>query len=251
MSTPRSTPKDDTAVDRAVDLDPGPPRRSRGDRGLTSSTVAGIPETGIFVPDMGTNARTSKLADALFTPVQQRVLGLLYGQPDRRFQSAEIIRLARSGTGAVHRQLGRLAASGLVTTSRAGNQKYYQANRDAPVFRDLHGLVAKTVGLVEPLRQALAPLTDQIVAAFVHGSVARGTERAGSDIDLLVVSDTLDHASLYQALASAERQLERPINPTLLTTEDWDRKRGTDDSFVARISAGPRLTVLGPDDDLR
>ena len=197
---------------------------------------------------MGTaKRRTRNLAGALFTPVQQRVLGLLYGQPDRRFQSAELIRLARSGTGAVHRQLARLAAAGLVTTSHAGSQKYYQANPDAPVFHELHGLIAKTVGLVEPLRQALDPLADQIVTAFVYGSVARDTDHAASDVDLMVVSDTLDHATLYEALAPAERYLARTINPTLLTTTEWQSKRERDGSFAARISKGPRLTVIGTD----
>jgi DNA-binding MarR family transcriptional regulator len=109
----------------------------------------------MVVPIMGTNDDRGSLADALFTPVQQRVLGLLFGQPERRFQSAEIIRLAKSGTGAVHRQLQRLAQAGLVTVTPSGNQKHYQARRDTPVFDELHGLIVKTVGIVEPLRVAL------------------------------------------------------------------------------------------------
>src|SRR5688572_4801763 len=117
----------------------------------------------MIVPDMGSHStRQIKLADALFGPVQQRVLGLLFGQPDRRFQSAEIIRLAKGGTGATHRQLERLAAVGLVTVTRTGNQKHYQAKRDSPVFPELHGLIVKTVGIVEPLREALASHADSI-----------------------------------------------------------------------------------------
>jgi predicted nucleotidyltransferase len=199
---------------------------------------------------MGTTPpHSSAAADALFTPVQQRVLGLLYGQPERRFQSAEIIRLAGSGTGAVHRQLSRLAAAGLVTTARVGSQKYYQANAGSPVFAELHGLIAKTVGLVEPIRQALAPYSEQIATAFIYGSIARGTEGSGSDVDLMIVSDTLDHATVYDALAPAERLLARSVDPTLLTTEEWERRLATDDSFVARLSVGPRLAVLGESED--
>jgi hypothetical protein len=111
----------------------------------------------------------------LFTPVQQRVLGLLFGQPDRRFQSGELIRLAASGTGAAHRLLTRLADSGLITVERVGNQKHYQANRASPVFDELHGLIIKTSGLIAPLRTALEPLAKRIRAAFVYGSVAKGT----------------------------------------------------------------------------
>lgn len=188
------------------------------------------------------------MASALFTPVQQRVLGLLFGQPERRFQSAELIRLAGSGTGAVHRQLQRLAKAGLVIVSREGNQKYYEARRDAPVFPEVHGLIVKTVGVVEPLRTALAPVAKLIDRAFVFGSVAKGNERAGSDLDLLVVTDDLAYADVYSALASAERVLDRRINPTVFTREEWKRKRARHDSFAARVTAQPRLFVIGRDD---
>lgn len=191
----------------------------------------------------------SAVAAALFTPVQQRVLGLLFGQPDRRFQSAELIRLAGSGTGAVHRQLQRLADAGLVDVTRDGNQKYYAARKDAPVFRELHGLVVKTVGVVEPLRAALTPVADEIDLAFVFGSVAKGRERAGSDIDLLVVTDRLAYADVYSALADAERTLARTINPTVFTRAEWKKKRARHDSFVARISKQPRLFLIGSGDD--
>lgn len=191
----------------------------------------------------------SAVASALFTPVQARVLGLLFGQPERRFQSAELIRLAGSGTGAVHRQLQRLERAGLVTVSRDGNQKYYAARKDAPVFPELHGLVVKTVGIVEPLRAALAPIADEIALAFVFGSIAKGSERAGSDIDLLVVTDKLAYVDVYSALAPAEQTLGRTINPTVFTRAEWKKKRARHDSFAARITAQPRLFVIGSDDD--
>lgn len=190
------------------------------------------------------------LAGALFTPVQRRVLGLLFGQPERRFQSAELIRLADSGTGAVHRQLQRLASAGLVEATRDGNQKYYQARKDGPIFPELHGLVVKTVGLAEPLRAALEPLADQVELAFVYGSVAKGTDRAGSDVDLLVVSDTVGYPELYEALEDAERALARPVNPTLLTREEWLRRSGERDSFVRRVAGGARLWLIGSERDL-
>ena len=201
---------------------------------------------------MGTSDKPSHagLVAALFTPVQARVLGLLFGQPERRYQSAELIRLAQGGTGAVHRQLARLADAGLVTVTRSGNQKHYQARRDSPVFHELHGLVVKTVGLVEPVRQALWDLRRDIRAAFIYGSVAKGTDRATSDIDLMVISDALDYTALYAALAQAEAALGRRINPTVMTRRDWKRKRASADSFVKRISAARRVFVFGSDDDL-
>ncbi len=200
---------------------------------------------------MGTispKAPRSAVAAALFTPVQQRVLGLLFGQPERRFQSAELIRLAGSGTGAVHRLLQRLAAAGLVVVTRDGNQKYYAAQGQSPVFQELHGLILKTIGVVDPLRSALASLADRIDRAFVFGSVAKGTERAGSDIDLLVVTDDLAYADVFDALVPAEQTLGRTINPTVFTRAEWKRKRSRSDSFAARITAQRRLFVIGSDD---
>lgn len=191
----------------------------------------------------------SAIAAALFTPVQQRVLGLLFGQPERTFQSAELIRLAGSGTGAVHRQLQRLEKAGLVAVSRRGNQKYYAAQKDAPVFPELHALIVKTVGLVEPIRAALAPVAGEISLAFVFGSVAKGRENAGSDIDLLVVTDELAYADIYSALAPAERTLSRTINPMVFTREEWKKKRARRNSFAASIAAQPRLFVIGSDHD--
>lgn len=190
------------------------------------------------------------LADALFSPVQQRVLGLLFGQPQRRFQSAEIIRLARSGTGAVHRCLTQLAEAGLVTVTRSGIQKHYQANRTSPVFPELHRLIVKTVGVVGPLRQALAPMARKIDAAFVYGSMAKRTETARSDIDLMVITDTLTYPDVFEAVQSAERALARPVNPTVLTLTEWRAKRAQGGSFAARVARGSRLFVIGSDDDI-
>ena len=219
---------------------------------MTTARVTGVPELGMIIPEMGTTASKPRtgLADALFTPVQQRVLGLLFGQPDRRFQSAEIIRLAKGGVGAVHRQLGRLAETDLVTVTRSGNQKHYQARRDSPVFDELHSLIVKTVGVAEPLRQALARKARAIRAAFVYGSVAKGTDRARSDIDLMVISDSLRYSDLFEALQAAEAVLGRTVNPTVMTVAQWRAKRARADSFVARIAGQSRVFVIGSDDDL-
>lgn len=190
------------------------------------------------------------LADALFTPVQQRVLGLLFGQPERRFQSAEVIRLVDSGTGATHRQLERLAASGLVRVTTEGRQKFYRANPESPVFEELVGLVRKTVGLAGPLRKALEPLADRIRAAFIYGSVASGTDRAGSDIDLMVVTDDVDYPTLFDALKDVGQDLGRAVSPRRMTVEEWQERAARPDSFVARLSERPRLFVLGSEDEL-
>jgi len=203
---------------------------------------------GRIIPEMGMKRaapRTGGLAGALFTPVQQKVLGLLFGQPERSFGSSELIRRAGSGTGAAHRQLLRLEQAGLVRVTRIGNQKHYQADRESPVFAELRGLVVKTVGLVEPLRAALAPFARKIAIAFVFGSVAKGTEKAGSDLDLMVVSDELGYADVYAALQETEEILGRTINPTVWTLAEWRRESRKKDSFARRVASQPRIFVIG------
>lgn len=215
-----------------------------------------VPFLGMIIPKMGTDNRAhapialTGIAGVLFTPVQQRVLGLLFGQPERRYQGNELIRLAGSGTGAVHRMVTRLAQAGLVTVERVGNQKHYQANRQSPVFEELRGMIAKTAGLAIPLREALVPLAKGIDAAFVYGSLAKGTDRAGSDVDLMVISRRLAYADVYEALQKAEAALGRTINPNLMTPRDWRAKRAERDSFASRVAAQPKIFVIGSENEL-
>jgi predicted nucleotidyltransferase len=131
-----------------------------------------------------------------------------------------------------------------------GNQKHYQANRACPAFAELRGLIVKTVGVVEPLRRALTAKPRDLRAAFVYGSVAKGTDKAGSDIDLMIISDRLGYQEVFEALQPAEGVLARPVNPNVMSLAEWRAKRAKKDSFAARIAAQPRLFVIGSDDDL-
>lgn len=209
-----------------------------------------IPIMGTTVSQSSSATAPSSVADVLFSPGQQRVLALLFGQPKRRYQSAEIIRLADSGTGSVHRLLKRMAAAGMVTVDKVGNQKHYQANPASPVFDELTSLVRKTVGLRAPLQAALAPFEARIATAFVYGSIAKGTENAGSDIDLMVIADELDYSELFGAMPDAEALLARPVNPNLMTRAEWQGKRAVSDSFAARIASQPKLFIIGDENDL-
>lgn len=190
-------------------------------------------------------------ADALFPAVRQRVLAVLFGSPDRSFYANELIALARSGTGAVQRELASLLAAGLVTVRDQGNQKHYQANAASPVFAELRGLVLKTVGLADVLRAALAPLGDQVAAAFVYGSVARQQDTAASDVDVLIVSDALGYAEVFGALEGAAQTLGRTINPTLYTRAELARRRAQDNAFVTRVLDQPRIWLMGDEEVLR
>lgn len=189
------------------------------------------------------------VADALFTKVQQRVLGVLFGNPDRSFYANEIIALAQTGTGAVQRELARLRASGLVTVEQIGRQKHYQANRAAPVFEELRGLVLKTIGLADVLRAALEPLEDQIFAAFVYGSVAKGSDSADSDIDLMVISDDLTYADIFGALEPAAVRLGRAINPTVYSRTEINKRIRGKNPFLTGVLAQEKIWVVGTQED--
>ena len=185
------------------------------------------------------------LADALFSSTQQRVLGLLFGQPERSFFAREIIELLGAGSGAVQRELKKLAESGLLEVSRVGNQKHYQANPGSPIYAELSALVRKTVGLAKPLREALEPARSTLELALVYGSVARGEEVASSDIDLLLVSDTLTLEEVYRLLAKTEQSLGRKINPTLYTPEEFHRRRHERSPFLKRVLASEPMVLIG------
>jgi len=189
-------------------------------------------------------------ADALFTKTQQRVLAVLFGQSDRSFYANEIIGLAASGSGAVQRELARLEAATLVTVRRIGNQKHYQANRDAPIFGELRAIVLKTFGVADVLRTALQPLWPTIELAFVYGSLAKGGEHAGSDVDLMVVGSVASNGQLLEALISAQAQLGRAVNPTLYTPSEFAQRIEDGRSFIMRILDQPKIFVKGAEHDI-
>ncbi len=210
---------------------------------------------------MGTNQRqriseaaalyaNTNLADALFTATQQRVLGCLFGEPGRTFSISELIQTTGAGSGAVQREVARLAGSGLLLMEPLGNQKRYRANPDAPIHDELIAIVHKTFGLAGPLREALAPLADRLHVAFVYGSVAKGSDTASSDIDLMLVTDDLTYPEVMTALHPLIEHLGREINPTLYTRADLRKRIDAGNSFITRVLAQPRIWLIGGEHDL-
>lgn len=203
---------------------------------------------GIIIPFMGINK--INISNALFSRAQQQVLGLLYSQPDKDFYTNEIIRLSKSGTGAVQRELSKLTAAGLITLKQIGNQKHYQANRANPLFSELRSVVIKTFGLADIIRDAINPITKQIHTAFIYGSIAKQEDTATSDIDLMVISDTLSYAELFKLLEETEIQLGRKINPTFYTQSEWIKKYKGGNHFVTNLIKQPKIFLIGTDDEL-
>ena len=191
------------------------------------------------------------LGDALFAGTRQRVLGLLFGRPGRSYYANELIRLAAGGSGAVQRELERLAQSGLVTVRPIGNQKHFQANPESPIFAELCSVAQKTFGLADPLRAALAPLAKRIDAAFVYGSVAKRQDTASSDIDLLIVADKLSYADLLVALEPVASAIGRQLNPMILSRRELAQRVKVRSSFITRLLAQPKIWLIGAEDDIR
>jgi predicted nucleotidyltransferase len=189
-------------------------------------------------------------ADALFGKVRQRVLGLLFGRADRRFYQQDVVRAVGAGTGAVQRELAALVEAGLVTRSRDGNRVYYQANQSAPVFPELRGLMLKTVALAEVVREALAPLADRILSAFIYGSLAAGFERLDSDVDLVVIGE-VSLREVVGALADAQEALGREINPVVYSPQEIEERLARAEGFISRVVNGPRIVLLGDENVLQ
>jgi predicted nucleotidyltransferase len=209
-----------------------------------------VPDLGSIFPIMGTMPYAVSLSNALFSKVQQRVLALIFTHPERSFYTSDIVRHVHSGVGAVERELSKLERSGLVSVERIGNQKHYRANQAAPIFEELRGLVEKTVGLAEPIKKSFEPYADTIKTAFIYGSVARETDTAHSDIDIMVIGDDLNYSDLYTAAQRAEAKLRRKVKPLFLSMKEWERRASDRGSVASKISGSPKIFIIGSEKDL-
>jgi predicted nucleotidyltransferase len=185
------------------------------------------------------------LASALFAPAQSKIVEWIFGMPARAFHLNELMRLTGLGSASVQREIGRLFDVGLVTDERIGNVRRVRANPSSPVFAELTSLVQKTLGVVPAIAEALLPLADRIEFAAVYGSIAKRSEHAESDVDVMIMSDTLSFAEAMAALAAVQDRLSRVINPTIYTSAEFAARRAQPDSFVNRVLVRPYDVVAG------
>ena len=185
------------------------------------------------------------LASALFTDSQSRLFSWLFGQPQRAYHLNELRRLTGLGSASLQRELNRLAEAGLVDALAVGNMRRFQANSQSPVYAELVALTRKTLGTVPVLRDALVSLQPALQAAWVYGSVAKQTDTANSDIDVMLVGNGLLLGQVLTCLEPAEAQLGRKINPSCYSPQEFERRRAEPDSFVNRVLSQPILALLG------
>lgn len=190
-----------------------------------------------------------RIASSLFPKSRRAILGLLHSRPDRAFYLREIVDLTGLGVGHVQRELRRLTEGGIILRRPQGRHVYFQANQQCPVYAELRGLVTKTVGAAGVLREALAPLANRILAAFVYGSVARGEEQAVSDLDVMVIGD-VTFAEVVDAVRSAEPTVCRNVNPTVYPPDEFFRKLAARHHFLTSVLKADKVPVIGDVNEL-
>jgi uncharacterized protein len=193
---------------------------------------------------MSTQSPVSPLSEALFSRNRRAVLGLLYGHPDRAFYLRQVVRMARGGHGAIQRELKSLATAGIVRRTVRDKQVYFQANADCPVFEELKALIVKTAGVADVLRAALAPLGDRVQIALIYGSMAAARQKAGSDVDVLVVGDVA-FREVAAALVDTQSQLGRDVNPTVYTPDEFRSKLSAGHHFLTSVLHRETVFLIG------
>ena len=199
---------------------------------------------------MGTKHLGPRFSPTLFGKTRQAVLALLYGHDKESFYLRQIVRAVSLGQGTVQRELAHLPAAGLLIRTRQGNQVYYQANRNAAVFSELKSLLVKTAGVADVLRSALSTHSDRIQVALLYGSVAAGTDRATSDIDLLVVGK-VSFGDVAEAVSTAQERLQREVNPSVYSPEEFRKKLLAGHHFVKQVFQGSKVFLIGSEHELK
>lgn len=185
------------------------------------------------------------MSGALFSEAQSRVLRWVFGFPDRSFHLSELRRLTGLGSASLQRELRRLAEAGLVSSEPVGNQRHFRANASSPIYDELIALTRKTLGVQPMLREALQALGSEVISAWVYGSVAKQSETAQSDVDVMLVGENLTLNRILEVLLPLEKELGRKINPTCFTPAEFKRRLRDPDSFVNRVLAQPILPLIG------
>lgn len=190
------------------------------------------------------------LADFLFGAYRRDVLALLWMHPDESFHVREIARITGRPANTLYRELRALGEAGLLIRRQVGNQVHYRANTTCPIFEELRGILRKTAGVADVLREALAPNTSKVDLAFVYGSIASGEEHTGSDVDVLLIGK-IGFEEAVRALSPAQQALRREINPHVYTASELRRKLSETQGFIKRVLEGPKIFLIGDADDLR
>lgn len=198
---------------------------------------------------MSTTIEHSRLSKTLFGKTRRAVLSILYSHREESFYLRQLVRITGIGLGAMQRELKQLTEAGIIRRSRIGRQIFFQANTDCPIFKELRDIVIKTIGVGDVLRSALVPLAERIQLAFIYGSIARGEETRGSDLDVLVVGD-LTFAEIVSAISPLQEMLSREINPSVYPLNELRSKISEGHHFISTVLEAPKIYIIGDNNEL-
>ena len=181
--------------------------------------------------------------------LRAKVLAWLLCHSDERYFVRQLESILGEDSTNLSRELAQLAELGILVSQTEGRQKYYQADRQCPIFPELQGLAIKTMGVADVVKSALTSLADRIQVAFLYGSFAQGEPRADSDVDVMIVGD-VRFTEVVSALAEAQQKLGREVNPTVYPPAEFREKAAADHHFIKAVLRGPKILLIGDEDDL-
>lgn len=189
------------------------------------------------------------LSTLITSKTRVKILTLFLTRPDERFYFKNLIERLQVPPSVLHSELKKFENIGLLKSQKEANVLFYSINKNFSLYPELKGIIFKTVGLADYLRESLKKLGN-IRAAFIYGSVAKNLEDVKSDIDLMVIGD-VDMDNLSDAVSKAEDALSREINFTTFDTSEWKNRVAKKQSFVMDVIKNPKIFLIGNEDDIR
>lgn len=190
----------------------------------------------------------TSLSDALFNKTKQKVLGIMFVQPDRELHMREIARMSKVTVSSIQRELELLTKAGILLSSKQGNQTIFKANKQCPIYDELLGFARKTFGISGLIKQALADV-EGIKVAFIYGSVAKGEEKSLSDVDVLLIGD-VNYSDAMNSILGVEGKIGRPINAKVFREDEVKTKLAENSSFLTEVLKNKKLFLMGNQNDL-
>lgn len=190
----------------------------------------------------------NNLAEIVSSKARAEFFRILFGIGTNEYHLREIERRSGLAIGTIRQEAVRLERLGLIRRRDDGNRTYYSANREHPIYKEIHSIVLKTSGLADILRQVLT--IDIIKMAFIFGSVATGNENPESDVDLFIVGD-ISLRALVKVLKEPSQQIGREINPHIMTLDEFEKRIRNREHFVKTVLESPILMIKGNGDELK
>lgn len=180
--------------------------------------------------------------------VRRKILGLFYSAPQKRYHVRGISRLIEEEINAVRRELDNLLKHSLVSRETRANRVYYSLRQDYVLYQDFLRLFNKTNNLGRDLIKYRARL-GKIKLAMVSGNYLEWEKRTRGDVDLLMVGKIV-LPQLTQLVRQEEKRRGIEINYTVMSEDEFAFRKSRHDPFIQKIIYGPRLMIIGTEEEL-